>query len=78
MRMAFKKALKSRLVAGFSRTSLVCFWQTVLAFNRCAQRVALIRMATQVLLRVAVGCGVGVPRAGMAGRILRFAAIAQR
>ena len=44
--MTFLQALKSRLVAGFSRTSLVCFWQTVLAFNRCAQRVALIRMVT--------------------------------
>ena len=36
---AFLQTLKSRLVAGFSRTSLVCFWQTALAFNSCAQRV---------------------------------------
>lgn len=36
--ITFHRPLKSRLVAGFSRTNLVCFWQTVLAFNRCAQQ----------------------------------------
>jgi len=30
---SFKKTLKSRLVAGFSGTVLVCFWQTATAFN---------------------------------------------